>query len=244
MSLHQSDFSEPDQDQKAWEACPDHGPWLRSEMTSGTWYCKSPTCPTCLQERKIRALLGKAMIPARFAKCTFNSYLTENTKQKAILKACQRYAEGFAQAKRDGTCLIMHGRPGTGKNHLATAICVSVMDQGHITLVITLADLLARIRDTWQSNSETTESHILRRFINLNLLVIDEVGKTSGSQNEKDLLFRIIDGRYLEIRPTIILSNSTLQAIEKHIGPASYDRLREGGGKALHFDWTSNRTQK
>jgi DNA replication protein DnaC len=137
--------------------------------------------------------------------------------------------------------MILAGRSGTGKNHLAIAIIMAVMQQGYRAVLIPVSQLIQRIRATWAHDVKETEEEIIRKFIDIDLLVIDEIGRQSGSQNEKNLLFQVVDGRYRLVRPTIIISNYSPQKIEQKIGTATYDRLREGGGQLLNFTWDSYR---
>ena len=54
-------------------------------------------------------------------------------------------------------------------------------------------------------------------------------------------VFDVINERYENLRPTIILSNLTTEEIRAYLGDRVYDRLRENGGKAFVFDWDSYR---
>ena len=44
-------------------------------------------------------------------------------------------------------------------------------------------------------------------FIRPDLLILDEVGVQFGSETEKMILFEIINGRYEQLKPTIVISN-------------------------------------
>ena len=55
-------------------------------------------------------------------------------------------------------------------------------------------------------------------------------------------MFDIIDGRYQEMKPTILISNLAIAGIKDLIGERVIDRLREDGGKLVSFDWPSYRS--
>lgn len=65
-----------------------------------------------------------------------------------------------------------------------------------------------------------------------------------ASDNEQHILFNVIDGRYQNALPTIIISNLTVEGVTSYLGERSMDRLREGGGRVLQFLWESYRKQK
>ncbi len=65
-----------------------------------------------------------------------------------------------------------------------------------------------------------------------------------ASDNEQHILFNVIDGRYQNALPTIIISNLTVEGVASYLGARSMDWLPEGGGRELQFLWESYRRQK
>ena len=62
-------------------------------------------------------------------------YLAESPKQRKALDTCQEYADNFRAHFEAGRCLLLLGKPGTGKTHLAAAIAGQVMVQSAATAV-------------------------------------------------------------------------------------------------------------
>ncbi|WP_428947220.1 ATP-binding protein [Acidithiobacillus ferrooxidans] len=226
--------------------CTRHGRYPISTVDDlGTIRYMSPVCPVCAAEQASRRLMESAAIPARYFDCDFSNYVVEVTGQQTALDTCRDYAEHFDERARKGSCLILCGDPGTGKNHLASAIARAVLAQGRSVLHVTAYDIIARIRQTWQQRGvgNSTELEVIRGFAEVGLLIIDEVGKTFGSDGERVHLFEVIDHRYRDMRPTMILSNEDIDGIEKYLGKAAFDRLCQNGG-LLRFDWQSHRRGK
>lgn len=73
------------------------------------------------------------------------------------------------------------------------------------------------------------------------LLVIDEVGVAFGTESERTIFYQIINGRYERVLPTVLVSNLAEKDLPASIGERAMDRLREGGGVTLVFDWESYR---
>jgi DNA replication protein DnaC len=71
------------------------------------------------------------------------------------------------------------------------------------------------------------------------LLILDEVGVQFGSDTEKLLLFDVLNERYEQRKPTLLLSNLALDGVKAFLGERIYDRLREDGAEAVVFDWDS-----
>ncbi len=73
------------------------------------------------------------------------------------------------------------------------------------------------------------------------LLILDEVGVQFGSDTEKLILFDVLNERYERRRPTILMTNLTLEEVADFLGDRIIDRLREDGGEFIPFDWESHR---
>lgn len=89
---------------------------------------------------------------------------------------------------------IFSGKPGTGKNHLAAAICNELLLRGKSVLIITVADIMSAMKDTF-GNRETSEEQLLNDLSMVDLLVIDEIGMQTESRYEKVIINQIVDRR-------------------------------------------------
>lgn len=188
--------------------------------------------------------LGAALIPKRFAGKTFAGYIAGTPEQQKALKTCIRYAAEFKQIAAAGRCLLLLGKPGTGKTHLSVAIANEIMARSSDTAVYrTIGSVLQAIRATYDHSGEKSESQILSSLISPSLLILDEIGvsKEKPSDFELTTLFAIINGRYEELRPTVIVSNLDAKALASAIGERCADRLREGGVIVIPFEWESQR---
>ena len=249
--------------------CPDCGKPLRAVFMDDPTYLKatgkSPhwaelPCDVCEQNRVIaeiearataceKARLGRllenSMLKRRFAEKTFENFLLfggHRDRQENILSYTREFAEDFARHRKAGTWLLFVGNTGTGKGHLCAAIINRIVRAGYSALFTKTPRLLREIKDTFQRDSEVTQSEILRRMTALDLLVIDEVGVQFGTDTERMILYEVLDLRYEEMRPVILTSNvRNLKTLEKLLGERIIDRLFEGESKILFFDWESYR---
>lgn len=241
--------------------CDDHGPFeQRVTVLMGREIVGR--CPECdrkertEREAKQRAeeirikreamakKLGAALMPKRFADRTLDNYQVEHEGQRKALAFCRRYVAAFPEIERTGRCLMLLGQPGTGKTHLGAAMANDLMRATSATAVYrTVGAVLQSIRATYDRGNDQSEADILSSLIEPSLLVLDEVGvsKEQPSDFELTTLFAIINGRYEQMRPTVVISNLGGDQLPLAMGERCVDRLREGGGVVVPFDWESQR---
>jgi DNA replication protein DnaC len=192
------------------------------------------------REIKKATLRRNMQIPPRFADASFDNFTAKTPTQKAALKACKTFAENFKAIGREKGGLLMMGTVGTGKTHLSVAIGLHLLSQDLEVKYTTIGRLIRKVRSTW-SDKEATEEGVYDSMACYKLLIIDEIGVQNCTENEKNILFEVINARYEEQRPTILVSNLNPQDLTATVGQRIMDRISEGGGNRIVFDWDSHR---
>ena len=165
----------------------------------------------------------------------------------------KHYKEASESIKKS-SILIFYGGHGTGKTRMAYELAKGVTPPNgtylrgsiHIdrpSIYTTAVALFMDLRDTYRSDSELSEKKLIAELTGAALLVIDEMQERGETRFEDQKLTAIIDARYMEGRPTIIISNHTRHQLAKTLSPAVIDRIRENG-RGFHFDWLSYRTRR
>ncbi len=232
--------------------CEKHGAYVDQQYRFG-WV----GCQACHQERRqtedaerqrqqkaewerarLQRLFDRAAIPPRFEDRSLDTYVVECDGQTKALAIAKQYAGTFDE--NEGTSLIFCGGVGSGKTHLAIGIAKEIMSSYRSALFMSVMGAVRSVKETWR-DSEISEREALQNLIDPDLLILDEVGVQFGSDTEKLILFEIINGRYENRRATILISNLAIDALTQYLGERVVDRLREGGGKLVVFDWPSYR---
>ena len=193
------------------------------------------------EQELLRLMIGESAIPPRFVGRSFANFQAKTPNQVKALEISKSYADGFGGHLERGTGLIFSGLPGTGKSHLAAAILQAIMPR-HCGLYLTCMQMIRAIRGTWRRDSEKSEREVLSQICDVPLLVIDEVGVQYGTDGEQTLIFEVMDRRYREMLPTILLTNQNTKGFCEFVGERVYDRLRETS-QWVTFDWDSYRSQ-
>lgn len=242
--------------------CSEHGPFKVPEgydefrQKAGTFSknVSAPACPACSnriaakqdaasKEVAYHKNRGSAEIPKRFQSSRFTNYDASSDKQKKVLNEVQDYATSFGEAWEAGRCMVWAGPAGTGKTHLAGALLDHIMREGWTGMYASILDASKRIKATYGQGSAETESAAIRRYVTPDLLILDEVGIGYNSDTEKLHMWEIIGSRYNDRKPTILISNLDQKQVQVILGDRIYDRLREGGGTYVAFDWESYRSK-
>lgn len=232
--------------------CEKHGDWESTGFVGKEHYAD---CPKCVTERTRRneeirqvamrqetadRMLSNADIPKRYVNKRLSDFVVDDKNQKAA-DICQRYAAKINSVVDSGISLCFCGKPGTGKTHLATGIIHEAIKNQIDSRYVTTVQMIREVKSTYRKNSEHTESAVIKKFSTIPLLVLDEVGMQFGSDTEKLILSEIIDSRYGNVLPTIVISNLGIKELREYMGDRIIDRMREGGGAVISFDWDSKR---
>ncbi|MDU8417041.1 ATP-binding protein [Pseudomonas syringae] len=196
-------------------------------------------------ERLLNARLLDSCIPARFQQSTLENWVAGDDDAKArAWSVATGFVEAFAENYQAGRCVMLLGQLGTGKTHLATAMLQQVIRyfgaQGVRGLYVTAGGIIRSIKETFGSQTKT-ESQAYSDLIAPHLLVIDEVGLQNGTDFERQVLFEVINGRYEQLKPTIVVSNLSITDLKVSMGDRAVDRLRDRGGLVCVFRWPSAR---
>ena len=235
--------------------CAKHGDYESKQMfVSNQW--RGAMCMACYEESAIEtqkaenierqnkyviSLLSSSGIPVRYMDSSLENYIPQNERSGKMLTSLKRYIADFKHHRDTGTSIVMSGGVGTGKTHLGASMAQEVIRKygmkAHFTTVI---KMVRRIRATYSRDSKESEEMVLDYFMNRDLLIIDEIGVQSGSDHEHNTIFEIINERYADMKPTIILSNEGIEELTKILGERIIDRFRDGGA-VMNFDWESYR---
>jgi DNA replication protein DnaC len=237
------------------KTCQTHGDYESKNLFASIW----SACPRCTSEHadrrrddettranadKLRAWqtrLGSAGIPPRFVDKTLGGYSAKNAGQQRALDFACEYAKLLESTGRTGRSAIFCGKPGTGKTHLAVGIGLHVMRLGQSVLFMTVQRAVRRVKSSWRNDSGESEGDVIKLLVQPDLLILDEIGVQFGTDFEKNLMFDILNERYENKRPTLLLSNLPPSEVKNFLGERVYDRMREDGGKCIPFDWESFR---
>lgn len=173
-----------------------------------------PTCPCEVEKyereqnraenfqkrREIEKLFSISDLGERFKESRFGNFIGRLGSEKA-LKMARKYVTEFEEWGSDS--LMLWGVPGNVKSHLAAAIANDLNERDEIVVFQSVPELLQRIRETFDRNSEESEQDIMKALLTCDLLILDDIGAEKLTKWVEDIVFRIIDGRYRKRYPIL-----------------------------------------
>jgi DNA replication protein DnaC len=112
--------------------------------------------------------------------------------------------------------LLLQGKYGCGKTHLAAAIANFVVSLGVPTLFITVPDLLDSLRFAYH-DPDTTFEERFEDIRQVPLLIMDDFGTQNATAWAQEKLFQILNYRYINRLPLVVTTNLPLDLIEPRI---------------------------
>jgi DNA replication protein DnaC len=144
----------------------------------------------------------------------------------------------------EGRCLILGGRSGRGKTHLAVAIAYRAIQNGYEARFTTAAQLIDELS---AAARDGRLGEALVPYVHPHVLVIDEVGYLTHCADAANVLFQVVDHRYLHKKPMLFTTNKPLtqwgQVLhDPDLAEAITDRVLERG-RFLQLRGASYRTR-
>ena len=126
-------------------------------------------------------------------------------KNSKIYTLAFRYADNFDKMLKNNMGLILHGERGTGKTHISACIANSVLNQSYSVYMTKLSVLMSKMQENYSEN----KLHLLNKINDVDLFILDDMGTERHTETAMELIFDIIDKRYLSKKPIIISTNLT-----------------------------------
>ncbi len=144
----------------------------------------------------------------------------------------------------EGRCLILSGKPGRGKTHLAVAIAYRAIQNGFDALFVTAAQLIDALSAAFRVGCL---AEALATYTHPGVLVVDEVGYLTYGTDAANMLFHVVNDRHRRKRSMIFTTNKALGAWgrvlhDEDLAQAIVDRVLERG-RILTLDGPSMRTR-
>lgn len=126
----------------------------------------------------------------------------------------------------EGRNLVLSGKAGRGKTHLATAIAYRAIQNGFTALFTTCAALVDDLSSVAANKRSFREA--LLRYTSPDVRVVDEVGYLTYSHDAASVLFHVVNDRHLKKRSMLFTTNRRTILRTPHPRTTAYGRSPAG----------------
>ncbi len=180
----------------------------------------------CLRQRIAGTRLARAEVPDRYQHMSLDSFdASVAPLAHRALDACRALVAEWPRPRG----LLLRGRPGCGKTHLAVATLLAVLRQHAAAreLFVSTPKLFSRLQATFQPEAAESEAKVMNELANVDLLVVDDLGARRVSEWSHDVISELVTRRYDEHRATILTTNYEARELSERVGTRLVSRLRE-----------------
>lgn len=194
------------------------------------------------QQREVKKLLERSGVQDIYLAATLDSYQIYRPEQQRAIATCRNYLANFGQYGAVKN-MVFCGSTGTGKNHMASAICNALNATGKSAVVATALEIQMKARAARRHDSPITEDKVITSFANVDLLVLDEIELGSTQDYDSKIVNAVIDQRVTKGKGTIVLTNMSCDQFGVYVGERIADRLFASFYLVECF-WPSYRTNR
>jgi DNA replication protein DnaC len=146
-------------------------------------------------------------------------FANDDKTNERISTVARNYVENFDKMHKNGKGLLFFGPTGTGKTFYAACIANALIDKG---IPVLMTDF-SRIRNILQESFDGRQKYLdsLNRFP---LLILDDLLAESKTEYMQEIVYSVINARYLAGLPLIVTSNLTGEEL-KHPKDMSNQRV-------------------
>ena len=148
-------------------------------------------------------------IPPRYEHCSLATFEPGNPSLSVALEKAMAFCSGYPHLGPDeGLGLLFSGDNGVGKTHLAVAVLRELSEsKGARGQFWDFHELIREIKSSYDPETRTTELQVLEPVVEMDVLLLDDLGAWKMTDWMNDTLFYILNSRYMAKRPTIITTN-------------------------------------
>jgi DNA replication protein DnaC len=144
----------------------------------------------------------------------------------------QEYAEQVAEWLNNNLGLFLIGPVGCGKTHLVVGAARLACAHGYAPQFVSVPKWFQALRESYANSHPNREHDLLKLMHEADLLILDDLGAERPSDWARERLYLIINERTVQMRPTWVTTNLTVNELSELIGERSVSRLT---GDALVF---------
>lgn len=159
---------------------------------------------------------------------TFGNFIVWNDTSKISKDIAVRYFKSFKNIKSERkNSIILCGQVGSGKTHLAVALAINFLQNNHKVVYMPYRDVITKVKQNILDKEYYKK--IISKYQTAEILLIDDLFKGKINESDINIMFEIINYRYLNHLPMIINSEFEIEKLlyfDEAIGSRIYEMCK------------------
>lgn len=159
----------------------------------------------CFEMNKTKKLWDEAGIDMEQAKQTFTSFKEWNPSSINAKKKAIEYYQNFNTIRNErNNSIAFVGQVGSGKTHLSIAIAVNFLKKNISVVYMSYRDVITKLKQNMIDEEYYQKE--LKKYKFADVLLIDDLFKGKVTESDINIMFEIVNHRYMNNSPIIVSS--------------------------------------
>lgn len=207
------------------DLCRDTG-WILTEREK---YSPLARPCQCRQLEITRNQWKSAGINTEMSNFTFSNFNIWNNSSRMCKDVAMNYFSSFINIKKKRqNSILFSGQPGSGKTHLSISIALNLINSKTNSLYMPYRDVITNLKQNILDKDSYTK--IISKYKTCDVLVIDDLFKGKLSEADINIMFELINYRYLNYLPIIISTELTIEkllSIDESVSSRIYEMCKD-----------------
>lgn len=183
----------------------------------------------CRKIEKLKNEWKYSGINVEQSKYTFSSFEVWNEASSRIKDTAAAYCTEFDEIKdKRRNSLLLCGQVGSGKTHCSIAVALNFLKQRIKVVYMPYRDVITKIKQNMID--QEYYSRIISKYKTCEVLLIDDLFKGKINESDINIMFEIINYRYLNMLPVIVSSEFTIDSLlsfDEGVGSRVYEMSKD-----------------
>lgn len=183
----------------------------------------------CRRKNKVKDQWKSCGINPEMINYKFSNFKVWNESSQRMRDIAISYINDFDTIRKSRkNSFMLCGQVGCGKSHLSIAVAINMINGGRRVVYMPYRDVITRIKQNMLDEEYYKKS--ISKFQTCEILLIDDLFKGRITESDVNIMFEIINYRYLNYLPIIVSTEFTIDRLlgfDEGVGSRIYEMCKD-----------------